>query len=117
MRRLLILGLLVAGLLLLVAAPAFAQDGSETAAEGFGAIAVQLAAASLVVEKIIQSLKNHFGFLNGTAISVVAVGLGFAAAYGFELTVGASGSEFIDKLFAALSVFGGSSLIFETTDK
>lgn len=117
MRRLLMLGLLVVGLLLLVAAPAFAQDGTETT-DGPDAVevVVTVAAASLVVEKIIQALKGAFGFLKGSLISVVAIGLGFAAAYGFELTVGAGGSEFIDKAFAALTVFAGSSLIFEKTD-
>lgn len=113
--RVLTLMVLVGGLLVLLASAAFAQDGETPApvVDSFAAVAVQLAAAALVVQKIVERLKTAFGFLTGTKISIVAVGLGFAAAYGFDLSVGATGSELVDKLFAALTVGLGAGTINE----
>lgn len=115
--RLLTLAVLIGGLLVLMASAAFAQDGETPApaVDSFAAVAVQIAAAALVVQKIVERAKASFAFLKGTVISVAAVGLGFAAAYGFDLSVGATGSEFIDKLFAALTVGLGAGTINDVT--
>ena len=115
--RLLMLALIVGGLLVLWAIPAFAQDGETgVPADSIGFVAVTIAAAAVVVQKIIERLKVAFTFLQGTVISVVAVALGVAAAYGFDLSVGATGSEFIDKLFAALTVAFGAGTINDFTE-
>lgn len=115
--RILTLTMLIGGLLVLMASAAFAQDGdTANPAVTFAEVAVTIGAAALIVEKIVERLRVAFVFLHGTAVNVLAVGLGFAAAYGFDLTMGAAASEFIDKLFAALIVGLGAGKVNDVTD-